>query len=268
MCSAPAEPDPPVFLRTVAAYHTGRSPRTWMNQASTRCHSISSDRSLHSCSDCRSLSTEAARRDRKWSLFLLPESNSWWCRACCSPRPDTPVERMRSRGDRRRCNCLPCGSRRCDSVPRSSRKFLCMLVAEAVGAVEVENNMVCSASDIPDRQLGSPAQDSTHSWGLCSCFPRDASVQSDRTSCSRCHNRHWVTSLPEDRAWWIRRNMEAVGHLRKCSRYASIPRLFGRRIAEHHRHMCHNRCWTERTRLSSRHPTSSCRIPNREQARS
>ena len=268
MCSAPAEPDPPVFLRTVAAYHTGRSPRTWMNQASRQSRSISSDRIPHSYWDFRSLSMVAARRDRKWWWFLPEAEHSWCCRACCSQHPDNLAERNHIRSFRRRCSCQQFGPRRYLMVPRSSRKFPCMLVAEAVGAVEVENNMVYSASDIPDRLLGSPAQDSTHSWGLCSCFPRDASVQSDRTSCSRSRSRHWVTSSPEDRAWWIRRNTEAVGHLRKCSRYASIPRLFGRRIAEHHRHRCHNMCWTERTRLSSRHPTSSCRIPNREQARS
>ena len=239
-----------------------------MTPAPTLFHSISSDRIPHSCSGCRSLSMAAARRDRKWWWFLPEAEHSWCCRACCSQHPDNLAERNHIRSFRRRCSCQQFGPRRYLMVPRSSRMI--PYRAQVVEAEEVveESNNPRSSSGIPGHQPGCQRADSRRTAVQCSDSRRDARHRSDRNTCIRYRNHRSVTSSLADRVWWSRHNTVAVGLLRKCSRCELIPRSIRHRSLEHHRHMCHNRCWTERTRLSSRHPTSSCRIPNREQARS
>lgn len=187
-----------------------------------------------------------------------------WCHAYYNRRPDKRAERTRSRADRRRHNCWHSEPRHSASVPRPSHRFPCMREAEVVAEAAAENSRVCSASDIRDLRPGCQPEDNTHSWVLCIGFAPDATLQSDKTRCSRSRIRCWAKSSPADRWSWIRRNTAAAEHLRKCSRCVSILPMSVRRILERHRRTRNSKCWTAPTRLLSTHPMSRCRIPNME----
>ncbi len=244
-------------------YRTDRIRRRSMTPAPTPFHSISSDKSPRSCWGCRSLSMEVVRRDHTWSSSRRAVLHNWYFRAYYSRLPDSSVGRTHIRSGRHHCSCQKSGPKYCVLVPRSSRRIRYNPAVVAEGEAAAENSNPYSSSDIQDHRRESQPADNTSIEGQYSDSRPDARHRSDRNTCIRSRNHRWGRWWPAGTAWWSRHNMVAVALLRKCSRCELIPRMFGRRSQEHHRHTDFGTWWSEPPMSLMLCSMSTRRSPNR-----